>query len=213
MDGKWADVQAQYQRRSDLIPNLVQTVQGAANFEKSTLIAVTDARASVDQVKIDPKQAPTDQATLYQYQAAQAQVGSALLQLRAVSERYPDIKSNQNFADLQTQLEGTENRITAARHDFNDAVQTFNTKVKRFPTVLIAGTMGFQTKAYFQADAGTQNAPKVNFDIGSGTSARALAASASPRPPIESTPMQAHFRHLLRRRCFSFWRMWRLRRK
>lgn len=177
VDGKWADVQAQYQRRADLIPNLVSTVQGAANFEKSTLIAVTDARASVGQVKIDPHQAPTDQATLNQYQAAQTQVGSALSRLLVVAENYPNLKSSGNFIGLQAQLEGTENRIAVARKDYNDAVQVFNAKVKRFPTVLIAGTMGFQTKAYFQADQGAQAAPKVNFDFGSGTAA---APAASP---------------------------------
>jgi|ERR1700677_2823374 len=169
VDGKWADVQAQYQRRSDLIPNLVSTVQGAANFEKSTLIAVTDARASVGQVKIDQHQAPTDQATLNQYQAAQAQVGSALSRLLVVAENYPNLKSSENFIGLQTQLEGTENRIAVSRKDFNDAVQTYNTKIKSFPIVLIAATMGFQPKAYFQADQGAQNAPKVNFDFSGST--------------------------------------------
>lgn len=177
VDGKWADVQTQYQRRADLIPNLVNTVAGAANFEKSTLTAITEARASVGQVKIDPKQAPTDQATLNQYQAAQGQLGSALSRLLVVSERYPELKSNQNFSGLQVQLEGTENRIAVSRKDFNDAVQAFNTKVRRFPTVLIAGAMGFQPKAYFQADQGAQNAPKVNFDF-SGSSAPAAPAPA-----------------------------------
>ena len=176
VDGKWAEVQAQYQRRADLIPNLVSTVQGAANFEKSTLIAVTDARASVGQVKIDPHQAPTDQAQLNQYQAAQQQVGSALSRLLVVAENYPNLKSSQNFLGLQAQLEGTENRIAVARMDFNNAVQDFNSRVKRFPTVLIAGAMGFQPKAYFQADQGAQNAPKVNFDF-SGS------APAAPAPP------------------------------
>ncbi len=172
VDGKWADVQAQYQRRFDLIPNLVSTVQGAANFEKSTLIAVTDARASVGQVKIDPHQAPTDQAQLNQYQAAQAHVGSALSRLLVVAENYPNLKSSENFIGLQAQLEGTENRIAVARKDFNDAVQNFNAKVKRFPAVLIAGAMGFQPKAYFQADQAAATAPKVNFDF-NGTPAPA----------------------------------------
>ena len=173
VDGKWADVQAQYQRRADLIPNLVQTVQGAANFEKSTLTAVTDARASVGQVKIDTHQAPVDQATLNQYQAAQAQMGSALSRLIAVAENYPNLKSNESFLGLQTQLEGTENRIAVSRKDFNDAVQDFNTRVRRFPAVLIAGAMGFQPKAYFQADAGAEKAPKVNFDFSGSATAPA----------------------------------------
>ena len=172
VDKKWADVQAVYQRRADLIPNLVSTVAGAANFEKSTLIAVTDARASVGQVKIDPNQAPSDPAQLAKYQAAQSQVSSALSRLLVVAENYPNLKSNANFQDLQAQLEGTENRISVARQDFNDAVQTYNTKVKGFPTVLISGMMGFSPKPYFAADAGAQSAPKVNFDFsGSATPA------------------------------------------
>ncbi|MGB8355182.1 MAG: LemA family protein [Chthoniobacteraceae bacterium] len=172
VDAQWANVQTVYQRRADLIPNLVSTVAGAANFEKSTLIAITDARASVGQVKIDPNQAPSDPAQLAKYQAAQSQVSSALSRLLVVSERYPDLKANENFRDLQAQLESTENRINFARSDFNTAVQTYNTKVKGFPTVLIAGMMGFSPKPYFEADAGAQNAPKVNFDF-SGTAAPA----------------------------------------
>jgi len=172
VDAKWADVQAVYQRRADLIPNLVSTVAGAANFEKSTLVAITDARASVGQVKIDPNQAPNDPAQLAKYQAAQSQVSSALSRLLVVSERYPELKANGNFRDLQAQLEGTENRISVARQDFNTAVQTYNSKVKSFPAVLIAGAMGFQPKPYFQADQGAQSAPKVNFDF-SGTTAPA----------------------------------------
>ncbi|HWB58806.1 MAG TPA: LemA family protein [Chthoniobacteraceae bacterium] len=176
VDGKWANVQADYQRRADLIPNLVQTVQGAANFEKSTIVAVTDARASVGQVKLDTQKAPTDQATLNQYQAAQAQVGSALSRLLVVAENYPDLKSSQNFLGLQAQLEGTENRIAVSRMDFNNAVQTFNTKIRSFPGVLFAGAMGFQPKAYFQSDQGAQNAPKVNFDFSGTTSGSSAPA-------------------------------------
>ncbi len=174
VDGKWAEVQTQYQRRSDLIPNLVSTVAGSANFEKSTLTAVIEARASATQVKIDTVQAPTDQAQLDKYQAVQSQLSSSLSRLLAVSERYPDLKSTQNFANLQVDLAGTENRIATARMDFNNAVQTFNTKVKSFPIVLIAGVMGFSPKAYFQADQGAQSAPKVNFDF-SGSAAPAPA--------------------------------------
>src|SRR5271154_5334046 len=138
VDAGWADVENQYQRRADLIPNLVNTVSGAANFEKSTLIAVTDARASVGQGKIDPSQAPTDQAQLDKYQAAQSQLGNALSRLLVVSENYPDLKANQNFIDLQAQLEGTENRITTARNHFNQAAQDYNTAVQSFPSNFVA---------------------------------------------------------------------------
>ena len=165
VDAKWAQVQTVYQRRADLIPNLVATVSGAANFEKSTLTNVTEARASVGRVQLDPNKAPSDAAQLAQYQAAQGQISSALSRLLVVSENYPDLKSNTNFRDLQAQIEGTENRISVARQDFNNVVQTYNTKVKTFPAVLIAGLMGFAPKPYFQADAGSQAAPKVNFDF------------------------------------------------
>ena len=166
VDAKWAQVQTVYQRRADLIPNLVATVSGAANFEKSTLTNVTEARASVGRVQLDPNKAPSDAAQLAQYQAAQGQISSALSRLLVVSENYPDLKSNTNFRDLQAQIEGTENRISVARQDFNNVVQTYNTKVKTFPAVLIAGLVGFSPKPYFQADAGSQAAPKVNFDFG-----------------------------------------------
>jgi LemA protein len=166
VDAKWAQVQTVYQRRADLIPNLVATVSGAANFEKSTLTNVTEARASVGRMQLDPNKAPSDAAQLAQYQAAQGQISSALSRLLVVSENYPDLKSNTNFRDLQAQIEGTENRISVARQDFNNVVQTYNTKVKTFPAVLIAGLMGFSPKPYFQADAGSQAAPKVNFDFG-----------------------------------------------
>ena len=166
VDAKWAQVQTVYQRRADLIPNLVATVSGAANFEKSTLTNVTEARASVGRVQLDPNKAPSDAAQLAQYQAAQGQISSALSRLLVVSENYPDLKSNTNFRDLQAQIEGTENRISVARQDFNNVVQTYNTKVKTFPAVLIAGLMGFSPKPYFQADACSQAAPKVNFDFG-----------------------------------------------
>ena len=169
VDGKWAEVQNQYQRRADLVPNLVQTVSGAANFEKSTLIAVTDARASVGQVKIDPNQAPTDPAKLQQYEQAQSSLGSALSRLLVVSENYPDLKSNQNFLDLQAQLEGTENRITTARNYFNQAAQDYNTAIARFPTVLFAGMMGFTQRPYFQAVAGSETPPAVHFDFNTPT--------------------------------------------
>jgi len=168
---QWAQVQTVYQRRADLIPNLVSTVAGAANFEKSTLVAVTDARASVGQVKIDPNQAPSDPEQLAKYQAAQASVSSALSRLLVVSENYPNLKSNENFLGLQAQLEGTENRISVERQKFNSVVQTYNTQVKRFPTVLYAGMMGFSPKPFFEADAGAEKAPKVNFDFNNATPA------------------------------------------
>src|SRR6202521_5269178 len=133
---KWAQVQNVYQRRADLIPNLVSTVSGAANFEKSTLIAVTQARASVGQVKLDPNKAPTDAAQLEQFQQAQGQLSTALSRLLLVSERYPELRANQNFLSLQAQLEGTENRISVERNKFNEAVQSYNTAVMTFPTKL-----------------------------------------------------------------------------
>ena len=171
VDGKWAEVQNQYQRRADLVPNLVQTVSGAANFEKSTLIAVTDARASVGQVKLDPNQAPTDPAKLQQYEQAQSSLGNALSRLLVVSENYPDLKSNQNFLDLQAQLEGTENRITTARNYFNQAAQDYNTAVQRFPTVFFAGMMGFTPRPYFSATPGSETPPQVHFDFNTPTNA------------------------------------------
>ena len=164
VDSQWAEVENQYERRADLIPNLVSTVSGAANFEKSTLIAVTDARASVGQVKLDPSQAPTDPAKLQQFEAAQSQLGNALSRLLVVSENYPDLKANQNFIDLQAQLEGTENRITTARNHFNEAAQSYNTAVQSFPSNFVAGMSGFTTRPYFQAKAGSDVPPAVNFD-------------------------------------------------
>jgi LemA protein len=171
VNSQWADVENQYQRRADLIPNLVQTVAGAANFEKSTLVAVTQARASVGQVKVDPTHAPTSPEQLQQFEAAQGQLGNAISRLLVVSERYPDLKSNQNFTDLQTQLEGTENRITTARYDFNQAAQSYNTVRQSFPTVLYANMLGFTERPYFQAKAGSDTPPAVHFDFNSTNSA------------------------------------------
>ena len=139
VDQSWAQVQNVYQRRADLIPNLVNTVQGAANFEKSTLVEVTNARASVGRVQLDPNKAPTDAAQLQQFQAAQGQLSNALSRLLLVSERYPELKANQNFLSLQAQLEGTENRISVERGNFNKTVQDYNVAVRSFPTNLIAG--------------------------------------------------------------------------
>lgn len=166
VDAKWAQVQNVYQRRADLIPNLVNTVSGAANFEKSTLTEVTEARASVGKVTIDPSKAPSDPEQLRKYQQAQDSLSGALSRLLVVAEKYPELRATANFRDLQAQLEGTENRISVERKNFNDAAQDYNTSVKRFPTVLFAGMMGFSPKAYFQAQAGSDKAPTVNFDFG-----------------------------------------------
>lgn len=166
VDNKWAQVQNVYQRRADLIPNLVNTVQGAANFEKSTLTEVTQARASVGQVKIDPNKAPSDPAQLQKYQQAQDHLSSALSRLLVVAERYPELRATQNFRDLQAQLEGTENRITVERKNFNDAVQSYNVAAQSFPGMIFARMFGFAPKPYFQAQAGAENAPKVQFNFG-----------------------------------------------
>ncbi|HEX4645983.1 MAG TPA: LemA family protein [Verrucomicrobiae bacterium] len=176
VDSKWAQVQNDYQRRADLIPNLVQTVSGAANFEKSTLTEITAARASVGQVKIDPNAAPSDPQKLADYQRAQGQLSAALSRLLVVSERYPDLKANSNFRDLQAQLEGTENRIAVARMDFNNAVQAYDTAIRSFPAMLYAAALGFKEKPYFTATAGAETPPKVQFNFGSpGTSAPTAA--------------------------------------
>ncbi|HKQ40556.1 MAG TPA: LemA family protein, partial [Verrucomicrobiae bacterium] len=173
VDAQWGQVQSQYQRRADLVPNLVQTVSGAANFEKSTLLDVTKARASVNQVQVNSPQAPNNEAQLRQFEQAQNELGSALSRLLVVVERYPDLKANANFRDLQAQLEGTENRIAVERMRFNEAVQSYNTAVNSLPTKLWAGIAGFHPKPYFQSTAGSETAPKVNFDFGKQTSAPA----------------------------------------
>lgn len=166
VDSQWAQVQNVYQRRADLVPNLVATVAGAANFEKSTLTEITQARASVGQVKIDPNTAPNDPAKLAEFDRTQGQLSSALARLLVVVERYPDLKANANFRDLQAQLEGTENRIAVERRDFNEAVKTYNTAIKSFPALLYAGTFGFHEKPYFSATPGAETPPKVRFDFG-----------------------------------------------
>lgn len=177
VDAKWAQVQNVYQRRADLIPNLVNTVAGAANFEKSTLEAVTNARASVGRVQLDPNKAPADAAQLEQFQAAQGQLSNALSRLLVVSERYPELRANQNFQQLQAQLEGTENRISVERGNFNEAVQTYNTTVRRFPTNLFAGMLGFQPRPFFNAQPGAEKAPTVNFNFGNATPSPAPAGT------------------------------------
>jgi LemA protein len=163
VDASWAQVQTQYQRRADLIPNLVRTVEGAANFEKSTLTDVVNARANATKVTIDPSKAPTDPEQLRQYEQAQNALTGTLGRLLAVSENYPELKANNNFRDLQAQIEGTENRIAVARRDFNNAVQRYNAQIRSFPTVIYAGWFGFQPKPYFQSVAGAESAPSVNF--------------------------------------------------
>jgi LemA protein len=157
----WGAVQSQYQRRADLIPNLVNTVKGAANFEKSTLTAVIEARAKATSIQVDPSKLTPE--SIQQFQAAQGQLGSALGRLLAVSENYPDLKSNANFQGLQTQLEGTENRINVSRLDFNTAVQDYNSSIRTFPANLTAKMFGFTEKGYFAAEAGADKAPKVQF--------------------------------------------------
>ncbi|WP_217606533.1 LemA family protein [Chitinophaga sp. GbtcB8] len=158
---KWGAVQSQYQRRADLIPNLVSTVKGAANFEQTTLTQVIEARAKATQITVNADDLSPEK--IQQFQQAQGQLSSALGRLLAVAESYPQLKANQNFLDLQAQLEGTENRITVARNDFNEAVNGYNSSVRTFPNNIIAGISGFQQKGYFQAQAGSENAPKVQF--------------------------------------------------
>jgi LemA protein len=165
-DTQWAQVQNVYQRRADLVPNLVATVSGAANFEKSTLTEVTAARASVGQVRLNPSSAPTDAAKLAEFDRAQGQLSSALSRLLVVSERYPDLKATRNFQDLQAQLEGTENRISVERRNFNQAVQAYDTAIKSFPAVFYAGILGFKERPYFAATPGAETPPKVQFDFG-----------------------------------------------
>ena len=157
----WNNVQSDYQRRADLIPNLVATVKGEANFEQTTLTKVIEARASATQIKVDIKDLTPEK--LQQFQAAQGQLSQALGRLMVVSEQYPNLRANDAFRGLQAQLEGTENRIKVARNDFNEAVQGYNTQVRKFPTVLFAGMMGFKTREGFAAEAGAEKAPDVKF--------------------------------------------------
>ncbi|HYC88658.1 MAG TPA: LemA family protein [Thermoanaerobaculia bacterium] len=172
VNGQWAQVQSQYQRRFDLIPNLVRTVEGAANFEKSTLEAVVNARARVGQVAAPAgppgaaSDLPSNEAAFRQFEAAQQGLSSALSRLLVVVERYPELKANQNFLELQSQLEGTENRIAVERQRYNDTVRVFNTATRRFPASIVASMSGFKQKAYFQGAAGSDKAPDVNFDFG-----------------------------------------------
>jgi LemA protein len=158
----WAQVENQLQRRYDLIPNLVETVKGAANFEKSTLQAVIDARARATQMVVSPE-VLNDPSKFQQFQKVQGELSGALSRLMAVAEAYPDLKANRNYLELQAQLEGTENRIAQERMRFNEAVQGYNTAIRVFPSSLVAGFRGFAAKQFFQADAGADKAPQVKF--------------------------------------------------
>ncbi len=162
VDSEWANVETQYQRRADLIPNLVNTVKGAANFERETLQALVEARARVGQVTTGGT-APATEQQLQQFDQAQAGLGHALSRLLVVVEAYPELKANANFRDLQSQLEGTENRITVARTRYNEKATGFNTAIRRFPASIIAGMSGFQRKPYFKSAAGSDKAPNVQF--------------------------------------------------
>ncbi len=158
---KWANVQSDYQRRSDLIPNLVNTVKGAANFEQTTLTNVIEARAKATQVQINATDLSPEK--LAAFQQAQSGLSGALGKLLAVAEAYPDLKATQNFRDLQAQLEGTENRIKVSRNDFNSAVQDYNQSVRSFPNNILGGMFGFHAKPFFQSDPGADKAPDVKF--------------------------------------------------
>lgn len=177
VDKQWAQVENQYQRRSDLVPNLVATVQGAAQFEKSTLEDVVRARASVGQAQVNPGTAPTDPAQLAKYEQAQAALGGALSRLLVVVERYPELKANANFRDLQAQLEGTENRIAVERMRFNETAQAYNTTLLKFPTNITGRLLGFKAKPYFHGTPGSEKPPAVNFNFSTtpGTPATAPA--------------------------------------
>jgi len=161
INGQWAEVQTQYQRRADLIPNLVNTVKGYADFEQETLTGVIEARAKATSITIDANNLSPDK--IAQFQQAQDQLSGALSRLLVTVEKYPDLKANQNFLDLQAQLEGTENRIAVARRNFNQSVQAYNSDLRKFPNNLFAGWYGFETKGYFEAAAGAENAPTVQF--------------------------------------------------
>ena len=183
VDRGWADVQNVYQRRADLVPNLVRTVEGAANFEKTTLTEVIAARQQVNNVKLDAAEAPTDPQALQRFQQTQDALSGALSRLLVVVERYPDLKANANFQELQAQLEGTENRIAVERRKFNETVQAYNTAVQRMPTALFAGMFGFHPRPYFSAREGADVAPEVNFNFGNKTSPSVDPASARPPAP------------------------------
>jgi len=158
----WAQVENQYQRRADLVPNLVNTVKGAADFERETLTDVIDARSKATSIQLDASDLNNEQK-MQKFQEAQEKLSGALSRLMVNVERYPELKANANFRDLQTQLEGTENRISTERMRFNESVQKYNTSIRTFPTSLFAGVLGFDNKAYFEADEGSSEAPEVEF--------------------------------------------------
>lgn len=162
VESAWAQVENQYQRRADLIPNLVNTVRGAADFEQETLTSVIEARSQATSINISADDL-NNPAKLQQFQQAQAQLSGALSRLLVTVERYPELKANANFRDLQAQLEGTENRISTERKRFNDAAQSYNTAIRKFPTSFFAGLGGFERKAYFEAEQGAEQAPTVDF--------------------------------------------------
>ena len=183
----FADLQTQYQRRADLIGNLVETVKGEANFERGTLNDVISARARATQVNINPENLTNE--NLQQFQQAQGALSSSLSRLLVTVEAYPNLRANDAFRNLQVELAGTENRIATARRDFNGAVQEYNTRVRRFPTVMLASIMGFHPRAGFEADQGAQNAPRVNFDDQrSGGNGGALPAPPAPRVNVNDSP-------------------------
>ena len=157
----WSNIETNYQRRTDLYNSVIKVIEGSANFEKSTLKEVINARANATKIQVDIN----DSASLNRYQQAQAQLQGSFSRLMAVSESYPDLKTTQQFKDFQTQIEGTENRINVARRDFNAAVQEYNLKVKRFPNNIFAGIFGYHEKPYYKADPGSENAPEIHFDI------------------------------------------------
>lgn len=161
VNGQWAEVETQYQRRADLIPNLVNTVKGYAEFEQETLTGVVEARAKATSMTIDPTNLTPEK--LAEFQQAQDQLSGALSRLLVTVEKYPDLKANQNFLELQAQLEGTENRIAVARRNFNESVVSFNANIRTFPNNLFAGWYGFETKGTFEASEGAENAPTVQF--------------------------------------------------
>lgn len=162
VEGAWAQVENQYQRRADLVPNLVNTVKGAANFEQETLTSVIEARSRATSINVSADDL-NDPSKIAQFQEAQAQLSGALSRLLVTVERYPELKANNNFRDLQSQLEGTENRISTERKRFNDAAQSYNTSIRKFPASIIASIGGFDKKAYFEADEGAAQAPTVDF--------------------------------------------------
>lgn len=162
VNNAWANVESQYQRRADLVPNLVSTVQGAADFEKSTLQAVVDARARATSIQVDPNKLTPEK--LQEFQQAQGALSTAIGRLLAVAENYPQLQAVAAFRDLQAQLEGTENRINEARRQFNEAAQSYNAGIQRFPRVIFARLFGFTPRGYFQSEAGAEKAPKVQFN-------------------------------------------------